>query len=127
MRTDPRKACANEQQRTGWAFVHDALCHPLMALTCWSSWSLAFHDWTSFRAWPRVMPARPRAPIRVFTRHWGILNVVEVDHRFWSIDHPRVLHTLRVMADDAIQAAEQAERWFDDLAQEHGGNFTRVS
>lgn len=56
MRTDPRNACANEHQRLLWAVVHDALAHPLMALTGYCAASLRFHDWTSHRAWPRQEP-----------------------------------------------------------------------
>jgi hypothetical protein len=52
MRTDPRIACANEKERWGWAFLHDALAHPLMAFTGYCRWSLAFHNFTSRRAWP---------------------------------------------------------------------------
>lgn len=53
MRTDPRKACANEDEKLLWALVHDGIAHPLMALTLFSKWSIAFHDWTSTKAWPR--------------------------------------------------------------------------
>jgi len=52
MRTDPRIACANGPERWHWAFIHDALAHPLMALTGYSGWALAFHNYTSRRAWP---------------------------------------------------------------------------
>lgn len=53
MRTDPRNACANNEERLLWALIHDGIAHPLMAVTLFSAWSLAFHDWTSQRAWPR--------------------------------------------------------------------------
>lgn len=53
MKTDPNKACTNLEEKAFWAFVHDALAHPLMALTGWSAWSRRFHDYTSHRAWPR--------------------------------------------------------------------------
>ncbi len=54
MRTDPRKACKNANERLLWALVHDLIAHPLMALTLWCRWSVAFHDWTSKKAWPRT-------------------------------------------------------------------------
>jgi len=57
MRTDPRKACANREERLLWALVHDGIAHPLMALTLFSGWAVRFHDWTSARAWPR--PSKP--------------------------------------------------------------------
>jgi hypothetical protein len=56
-RADPRKACANEQQRLFWALVHDGLAHPLMALTGYCKPAMRFHDWTSHKAWPRAEPA----------------------------------------------------------------------
>lgn len=54
MRTDPRDACANERQRLLWALIHDGLAHPLMALTGYCKAAVAFHDWTSHKAWPRI-------------------------------------------------------------------------
>lgn len=53
MRTDPRDACKNERQRLLWAIVHDGLAHPLMVLTGYCKAALRFHDWTSYKAWPR--------------------------------------------------------------------------
>lgn len=53
MMTDPRKACANKEERLLWALIHDGIAHPLMAITLFSGWSVAFHDWTSQLAWPR--------------------------------------------------------------------------
>lgn len=53
MKLDPNKACKNVKERLGWAILHDAVCHPLMALTGYSDWSRRFHDYTSRRAWPR--------------------------------------------------------------------------
>lgn len=58
MRTDPRKACANKDERLLWALLHDGIAHPLMAITLFSAWSIWFHDWTSQRAWPRGKPAK---------------------------------------------------------------------
>lgn len=52
--TDPRRACANKEERLLWALLHDGVAHPLMALTLFSRWAVAFHDWTSQRAWPRI-------------------------------------------------------------------------
>ena len=52
MRTDPILACGNTQQKCLWALVHDALAHPLMALTGWSAWGIRLHDYTSKKAWP---------------------------------------------------------------------------
>ncbi len=53
MKTDPNKACATLAEVRRWAVVHDLVAHPLMAVTLYSRWSVAFHDWTSRRAWPR--------------------------------------------------------------------------
>lgn len=52
-KTDPNVACANETQRLLWALIHDALAHPLMALSGYSKWALRLHDYTSHKAWPR--------------------------------------------------------------------------
>lgn len=57
MKTDPSKGCANAEQRLIWAIIHDGLAHPLMALTGYCHWSLAFHDYTSHKAWPRCVAA----------------------------------------------------------------------
>jgi len=53
MKKDPNKACSNKKEQPGWAFLHDAVAHPLMALTGYSAWSVRFHDYTSKKAWPR--------------------------------------------------------------------------
>jgi hypothetical protein len=53
MRTDPRKACANAEEKLLWAWIHDFIAHPLMALFGWHDATLKFHDWTSHKAWPR--------------------------------------------------------------------------
>ena len=53
MKTDPRVACKNIKERWIWAVIHDLIAHPFMALTFYSNLSLRFHDWTSYRAWPR--------------------------------------------------------------------------
>lgn len=54
MKTDPNKGCTNQEERAFWAFLHDGIAHPLMALTGYSKLSLRFHDYTSRRAWPRT-------------------------------------------------------------------------
>jgi hypothetical protein len=130
MRTDPRRACANAQERKLYAFLHDALAHPLMALTGWCGLSIRFHDWTSAHAWPRAKPSKLHAAVRVRTVHWGTLIAMEIAPAVWEVHHPRVQHSLRVTADDAIEATSQAETWFDDLAKEFAEmqpNFARVS
>lgn len=53
MKIDPRSACVNHSEVRYWALVHDAIAHPLMALSGYRSWAVRFHDWTSYRAWPR--------------------------------------------------------------------------
>lgn len=117
MRTDPRAACANAEERKGWAVLHDLVCHPLMALTGWSSWSLRFHDWTSYRAWPRVQPEWLLQISHLQSRRHGVLVVREVAPRVWSVTHPTLEHTITVSAGDAVHALEQAEAWFDGLAE----------
>lgn len=47
MQTDPRKACANQEEKLLWALIHDGIAHPLMALSLFSRWAVDFHDWTS--------------------------------------------------------------------------------
>uniref|UniRef100_A0AAU6VYQ4 Uncharacterized protein n=2 Tax=unclassified bacterial viruses TaxID=12333 RepID=A0AAU6VYQ4_9VIRU len=53
MKTDPNHICANQEEHKGWAFIHDAVAHPLMALTFYCGLSLRFHNYTSHKAWPR--------------------------------------------------------------------------
>ena len=50
MRLDPN-ACVH--YGCAWAFIHDALAHPLLALTNYSQIAQRFHNWTSQKAWPR--------------------------------------------------------------------------
>lgn len=76
MRTNPRKACANEEERLFWALVHDGIAHPLMAVTLFSAWSVWFHDWTSRRAWPRrarygEVRGIIRTSVRDFAEMWA--------------------------------------------------------
>lgn len=122
MRTDPRAACANSEERTFWAFVHDAVCHPLMAFSGWSKWSLRFHDWTSFRAWPRTVGFVKETRLMP-SRRWGLLQVTQVMPGFYSIDHPNVDHKVVTTVADFVAAAEFAEAWFDGLAAEFGNRF----
>ncbi|MCY1441383.1 hypothetical protein D9M71_576960 [compost metagenome] len=53
MKTDPNKACTNGRECFWWAFLHDAVAHPLMSISGYSKWSLRFHNYTSRRAWSR--------------------------------------------------------------------------
>lgn len=53
MKTDPNKICEGQEENGGWAFVHDAIAHPLMAIFRYAKWSLRFHNYTSHKAWPR--------------------------------------------------------------------------
>ena len=53
MKRDPNAACANAEQRLWWAVLHDAVAHPLMALTGYCALAVRFHDYTSRKAWPR--------------------------------------------------------------------------
>ncbi|MES2187984.1 MAG: hypothetical protein V4505_25760 [Pseudomonadota bacterium] len=125
MKTDPRAACANVVERGGWAFMHDAVAHPLMAFTRWSAWSLRFHDWTSFRAWPRVELAGGETAY-VQSRHFGALVVRCVAPGIYAVQHPNVGHKIVTAAADAWAAAEFADTWFVSLADEFGGVFSKA-
>jgi hypothetical protein len=35
-----------------WAFIHNAVAHPLLAITRSAGWAVVFHDWTAAKAWP---------------------------------------------------------------------------
>ena len=122
MRTDPRAACANAVERFGWALLHDAFCHPLMALSGWSGWSLRLHDWTSHRAWPRVVPELASAVV-VPSARWGALPVRRTADGLYTVTHPTVAHSYTTPADDAVHAVEIASLWFDGLARDFGGAF----
>lgn len=116
MRTDPRKACANDDERCFWAFIHDAFAHPLMALSNWSNWSLRFHDWTSHHAWPRIPSTQET---EVYSPRYGFVLVVTSSvPQLFQVCHPRMLHRFGCRAVDAIDAVEQAEQWFDTLTAE---------
>lgn len=122
MRTDPRAACANAKELIGWAILHDLIAHPFMALTGYSAWSLRFHNWTSLHAWPRVRPAKLRTPVTMPSR-WGDMVAVEVQTKFWRIQHPNMENALVLYGDDAVAILEQAEAYFQSLADEFGGPF----
>lgn len=34
-----------------WAVLHDAVAHPVMALSGYAMWAIRFHQWTGRRAW----------------------------------------------------------------------------
>lgn len=36
-----------------WKLIHNAIAHPIMAITDDSDWSIRFHNWTAKRAWPK--------------------------------------------------------------------------
>jgi hypothetical protein len=112
----------NTEERTMWAFLHDAVSHPLMAFTNWSAWSLRFHDWTSFHAWPRVQSVRLREPVLMNSK-WGMMVAVEVQPKFWRIQHPNMNNAIVQHGDDAVVILETAERYFQSLADEFGGPF----
>ncbi|MFM0013710.1 hypothetical protein [Paraburkholderia sediminicola] len=116
MRTDPRKACANEKQLFGWAVVHDLIAHPLMVLTAYSRLSIAIHDATSLRAWPR--DTRPAFdPVWIPSDRFGLLRITETPAGFFEIEHGRIRHRFVVKAADITDAVEQAEEWFESLAE----------
>lgn len=39
------------QEHRGWALLHDAVAHPVMALSGYAGWAVRFHQWTGRRAW----------------------------------------------------------------------------
>lgn len=118
MRTDPRVACGNEKELLGWAIVHDLLAHPFMALTGYSRVSLRFHDWTSHRAWPR--DERYYVPLRqtVLSDRFGPLHVISTLPFMFRVSLSSIEHTYGVRARDVSDAVEQAEAWFDRLAED---------
>lgn len=69
MKTDPNKGCANEKENMLWAFIHDAIAHPLMALTDYSFWSIRFHDYTSHHAWPRAKKVSTQFYTRIYAKN----------------------------------------------------------
>jgi hypothetical protein len=121
MKTDPRVACANAEERRGWAILHDLVAHPLLILTGYSIWALAFHDYTSHKAWPRP-PYTCRKETKVATIY-GRLTVIEVAPGVYSIQHGFVAHKFVTTAANRLQAVHKALDWFDVLAVEVGGIF----
>lgn len=59
MKTDP-----NEKENMLWAFIHDAIAHPLMALT----------GYTSHRAWPRTNKVTYNFYTRVYALTYRFCN-----------------------------------------------------
>ncbi|SEB24757.1 hypothetical protein [Paraburkholderia sartisoli] len=116
MRTDPRAACGNEKELLFWAVVHDAIAHPLMALTAYSRLSIRFHDYTSHYAWPRDTRA-PIAPVTVHSDRFGELIVTAKPSGVFEVQHGRIAHRFVVRAIDVSDAVEQAEQWFNDLVE----------
>lgn len=125
MRTDPREACGNEKELMLWAVIHDAVAHPLMALTFYSNWALRFHDWTSHRAWPR--DTRTYLPVSevVVSPRFGALLVSSTQPGFFRVRHGMIAHTYGMQADDVSDAVSQAEAWFAQLAEDipHSARF----
>lgn len=115
MKTDPRAACANAHEYLGWAVVHDAIAHPLMAASGYSKWALRFHDWTSLRAWPRLgLPVY--ATFRIDSRRHGAFSARQVAPGFYSADCPFLKgHSITAKAGDWEEAMEQFDLWFDEL------------
>lgn len=122
MRTDPRKACANEREAWFWAAVHDLLAHPLMVLTWYSRPALWLHDWTSRRAWPRPAPPELARPAQ-FVSRFGLLLVEHQGDTFYRVHHGHVDHAVTVQAEGPASAAVKAVGWFDTLAEQLGGQF----
>ncbi|MDR8077812.1 hypothetical protein KPA96_19340 [Burkholderia cenocepacia] len=127
MKTDPRAACANTEERLLWALVHDGVAHPLMALTNFSRLSLRFHDYTSARAWPRK-PSAAEEPVRCFhvMSRWGVMSITQDAPGIWRARHPRVAHEYRTCATSAADMAVKADAWFQELADNFGGNFAPI-
>lgn len=123
MRTDPRKACANEREKFLWAFVHDLVAHGTMALSMWSGWSLRLHDWTSKKAWSRPAAEYPKRPVFLFSSERFSLVVQEISAGRWKVKHPKVNHEVVLTATHEFDAAIQAKAWFDELGREFGGRF----
>lgn len=120
MRTDPRAACANAEERWIWAFIHDAVAHPFMALTNWSRPALTFHDWTSHRAWPRA-EAAPVVRYAITSDHlvYGRVHVREEEpDGIYSVIHGRRSLTVRVQARDVEDALTKGIELFR-LQDEH--------
>lgn len=123
MRTDPRKACANEEERAFWAAFHDLIAHPLLVLSWYSRWAVWLHDKTSMLAWPRG-----RANYKPIVSHtddfgYGRFTVIDLGDGFWRVQHGNVDHAYVTQAQDKIDAVSRAIVWFDSLADQLGGKF----
>ncbi|TPQ45804.1 hypothetical protein C2U71_11075 [Burkholderia ubonensis] len=127
MKTDPRTACENTEERLLWALVHDGIAHPLMAVSKFSHWSLRFHDYTSVRAWPRK-PVHVEEPLSSFhfASRWGVMSITEDVPGIWRARHPRVSHDYRTCADSADDMFAKADAWFQELSDNFGGKFAPV-
>lgn len=121
MKTDPRKACANADEKRGWAILHDLIAHPLMILTGYSIWSLALHDYTSHKAWPRLARSKPNRLMAA--TQYGYVTVNEVAPGVYSIQHGFVAHKFVTTAATSLEALHKGLDWFDILAVEVGGMF----
>lgn len=114
MRTDPNEACTNTREDFFWAFVHDAISHPLMAVSLYSDWSLRFHNWTSHRAWPRS----PKLYTADGVVNWGKHKVLwERTEDFWTFKHPYINHNATFKAADLPAAYDQMDEWFMSLEE----------
>lgn len=116
MRTDPRTACANADERLGWALLHDFVAHPLMALFFWCPWTVRFHDWTSARAWPRV-PDVPAAMVVSRVSRYGVIAARLDSPGYWRVFHGKFSHAVTIKTDDPDEAIRQAVVWFSELAE----------
>ena len=123
MMTDPRKACGNTEQLLLWAFVHDLIAHPFMAITFWSKPALKFHDWTSNKAWPRKDEFIGEQDYSFVFRKARIV-ASNIAPGVWSVAHPSVSHCLVITADDKFTAIRKGLEWFVHLSQELQGEFT---
>lgn len=74
-----------------------------MAITLWGKWALAFHDYTSNRAWPRV--------------------IMKPANDIYKIKHPNVNHIFVTKANSKEEAEVKAYDWFKSLEIQLGGNF----
>lgn len=52
-----------------------------------------------------------------------MMIAVEVQPKFWRIQHPNMDNALVLYGDDAVAILEQAEAYFQSLADEFGGPF----
>lgn len=126
MRIDPRKACANTEEKWFWAFIHDLIAHPIMALTNWGSLALKFHDWTSHHAWPRKHAVKLRQS-HIYLSGVHRMTATEISPNIWRIEHPTVSHVLITNSTSGWGALDKARDWFDLLAAEFGGSFDYVN